>query len=65
MAPARCIDVNFYPRSPRGERPTTATTQQLTVPFLSTLPARGATWKTWRKLYREAFLSTLPARGAT
>ena len=33
----------FYPRSPRGERPTSAAATQNTIQFLSTLPARGAT----------------------
>ena len=34
---------NFYPRSPRGERPSTLTSGIWSVAFLSTLPARGAT----------------------
>ena len=33
--------------------------------FLSTLPARGATWTPGRQTPTPAFLSTLPARGAT
>ena len=34
---------NFYPRSPRGERPLTGQNRPRRTPFLSTLPARGAT----------------------
>ena len=34
---------NFYPRSPRGERPNVADWAGITYGFLSTLPARGAT----------------------
>ena len=34
---------NFYPRSPRGERPGRNRTMLSGTPFLSTLPARGAT----------------------
>ena len=35
--------MNFYPRSPRGERRVTATPDRGDMQFLSTLPARGAT----------------------
>ena len=35
--------LNFYPRSPRGERPAQRTFQFMAKEFLSTLPARGAT----------------------
>ena len=35
---------NFYPRSPRGERPKTPCGVRLDKGFLSTLPARGATF---------------------
>ena len=34
---------NFYPRSPRGERPQSICSSSLSVRFLSTLPAWGAT----------------------
>ena len=34
---------NFYPRSPRGERPDITWDDDITDAFLSTLPARGAT----------------------
>ena len=33
----------FYPRSPRGERPSTNWELRFDAKFLSTLPARGAT----------------------
>ena len=57
---------NFYPRSPRGERPSMYH-QASGVPagFLSTLPARGATGARYQMLPIVEFLSTLPARGAT
>ena len=58
---------NFYPRSPRGERPGLRCTMP-TCPllFLSTLPARGATLTAPSAvLSMSTFLSTLPARGAT
>ena len=35
--------VDFYPRSPRGERQNGANQFGITDKFLSTLPARGAT----------------------
>ncbi len=56
---------NFYPRSPRGERPLKSTIQFLHRQFLSTLPSRGATWSRTFGLYITGFLSTLPSRGAT
>ena len=34
----------FYPRSPRGERRNTLAFQTVNTSFLSTLPARGATF---------------------
>ena len=34
---------NFYPRSPRGERPARSASDLTASTFLSTLPARGAT----------------------
>ena len=37
---------NFYPRSPRGERHQPPTAPGISVEFLSTLPARGATNQT-------------------
>ena len=55
----------FYPRSPRGERRRTAKHRPGSAPFLSTLPARGATGRFDFYHPMLAFLSTLPARGAT
>ena len=57
--------INFYPRSPRGERRRTARPTTTPPPFLSTLPARGATGPLMSSVLKCAFLSTLPARGAT
>ena len=37
------VDLNFYPRSPRGERPYAPTLLAAAELFLSTLPAWGAT----------------------
>ena len=37
------IACNFYPRSPRGERPDATACKVTEILFLSTLPARGAT----------------------
>ena len=57
---------HFYPRSPRGERRILpGIFHTIGFAFLSTLPARGATYsRPWsRRFY--SFLSTLPARGAT
>ena len=56
---------NFYPRSPRGERPASASWTSTAPQFLSTLPARGATHVVRRSFSSLIFLSTLPARGAT
>ena len=57
---------DFYPRSPRGERPVLSFLLSRTSKFLSTLPARGATEREELiQAYKAAFLSTLPARGAT
>ena len=36
-------DCHFYPRSPRGERPSKSEMVPSSLLFLSTLPARGAT----------------------
>ena len=56
---------NFYPRSPRGERPGAKPGALYLVIFLSTLPARGATTSSKQISQTAQFLSTLPARGAT
>ena len=56
----------FYPRSPRGERPASRSAFRTRLRFLSTLPARGATFSQCSQSRRAGtFLSTLPARGAT
>ena len=62
-----CALPDFYPRSPRGERPYLLYAPDLSrAQFLSTLPARGATKRRSRIRARPLlFLSTLPARGAT
>ena len=57
--------VNFYPRSPRGERPMYHQASGVPAGFLSTLPARGATSSSTSIHRPKLFLSTLPARGAT
>ena len=58
--------INFYPRSPRGERQDAVTVTANNHAFLSTLPARGATWTgAPDRAAPCGFLSTLPARGAT
>ena len=57
---------DFYPRSPRGERPRYLIQCIGAERFLSTLPARGATRHGCDSLRKNSeFLSTLPARGAT
>ena len=57
--------INFYPRSPRGERRLAARNSNNGTTFLSTLPARGATGYLTAGHKLVQFLSTLPARGAT
>ena len=61
----RSTIANFYPRSPRGERRMGHAACARRGRFLSTLPARGATWVTFFATSSKPFLSTLPARGAT
>ena len=57
---------DFYPRSPRGERPEKCAAVFLFVQFLSTLPAWGATANIKHPIKLSlSFLSTLPAWGAT
>ena len=57
---------DFYPRSPRGERQAASAAASAHKVFLSTLPARGATYfKPCKEDEKHEFLSTLPARGAT
>ena len=58
--------LNFYPRSPRGERPIVRCEKCVLHGFLSTLPAWGATiMGTAPSATELIFLSTLPAWGAT
>ena len=56
---------DFYPRSPRGERLRVILNPVGNLLFLSTLPARGATFDIPGYDDELLFLSTLPARGAT
>ena len=64
--PIEQTHIDFYPRSPRGERlPKPYSTIPVFI-FLSTLPAWGATWGWEPPVALVAlFLSTLPAWGAT
>ena len=55
----------FYPRSPRGERPTARRQPKGAMQFLPALPARGATEVSPRLDEGDVFLPALPARGAT
>ena len=58
--------VNFYPRSPCGERLLTVWQVLIVLEFLSTLPMRGATLSASGSVQTQtSFLSTLPMRGAT
>ena len=61
----RAQGTDFYPRSPRGERPDAWGASPFDPAFLSTLPARGATPTLIANIPEILFLSTLPARGAT
>ncbi len=62
----RKAQINFNPRSPRGERPNLAGSPLHNMIFQSTLPSRGAT-KCLKPLVLSQYLfqSTLPSRGAT
>ena len=55
----------FNPRSPHGERPRLSALMHGQFPFQSTLPARGATYRSASTHALIEFQSTLPARGAT
>ena len=65
--PSNIFSVNFYPRSPRGERPAVEQGEPgKNQEFLSTLPAWGATSRPQSSCSSPfSFLSTLPAWGAT
>ena len=56
---------HFNPRSPHGERPTSASSATAALPFQPTLPARGATPCGCSFQRATQFQPTLPARGAT
>ena len=66
-APSFCgYRTNFYPRPPRGGRPTPALSWQPLRTFLSTPSARRATWEpSLHANSRTLFLSTPSARRAT
>ena len=58
--------IHFNPRSPHGERRTSAGNAKSSETFQSTLPAWGATAaKNYAEAWRIEFQSTLPAWGAT
>ena len=59
------VIVNFYPRSPCGERQRSQSRKQLKSKFLSTLSLRRATMELDRTASRITFLSTLSLRRAT
>ena len=59
-------DCHFNPRSPHGERLQRNSQAVSGLKFQSTLPARGATFRSSsRRSEHNSFQSTLPARGAT
>ena len=57
VCPSAPLPRNFYPRSPRGERPRGPSLTSPLEVFLSTLPARGATTgkSSWRKPSRNFY----------
>ena len=57
--------MNFYPRPPRGGRPSGNGAPEICVQFLSTPSARRATYDVWEKITPIIFLSTPSARRAT
>ena len=59
------FQINFNPRSPHGERRSPNRNRHSSIPFQSTLPARGATLTVAIPSGHFLFQSTLPARGAT
>ena len=62
---ATCVQLNFNPRSPHGERRLVDIMADVIKQFQSTLPARGATGLYGARPRAGGFQSTLPARGAT
>ena len=59
----RAATANFYPRSPRGERPMPKMASPRPTAFLSTLPARGATPRPRRRLRRSSDFYPRSPRG--
>ena len=55
---------DFYPRSPRGERLTAQPRDRHTRSFLSTLPARGATWVLGRHCHAQVISIHAPREGS-
>ena len=64
IAPTRCL-CNFYPRPPRGGRPSTLLYLSAPALFLSTPSARRATTSSELSISDMEFLSTPSARRAT
>ena len=61
----KTTDVNFYPRSPCGERQMSGATSRIFRAFLSTLSLRRATPAEHHANSQQEFLSTLSLRRAT
>ena len=61
--PASAGRKDFYPRSPRGERPRSRSSNWRTGAFLSTLPARGATSRAARRNCRRMHFYPRSPRG--
>ena len=57
--------VNFYPRSPRGERPRWRSSRFGSSDFYPRSPRGERPARPWRSASPLVFLPTLPARGAT
>ena len=55
---------NFYPRSPRGERPSRVWCWPVCISFLSTLPARGATQPSRPDRQRKQISTHAPREGS-
>ena len=64
-SPLAFVIIDFYPRSPCGERPYTNKQMEVHTIFLSTLSLRRATPKSILVHYTAKFLSTLSLRRAT
>src|SRR5699024_3434124 len=55
---------DFYPRSPRGERRPGLAAPGTAAPFLSTLPARGATLQVYKEAGRTPISIHAPREGS-